>query len=279
MGERSAEDLRSAESDVAARSATFKKELGLRDLALTQILFIIGLSWVGAAGKLGPAHVVFWLLAITFFYFPSAAVVIYLNALMPLEGGLYQWAKLGFSEAAGFMVAWNLWLYVITNTSEIGLQLTTNLAYAIGPAGAWISSNKWLITLTSLLVIALLVLVSTIGLGVGKWLHNVGGIIMLAIFAALLVLPFVHVVGAICGNIIRWPRRCRCSPSSVSIFLANLALARSVDSNTSRFLPANAAAPRARSGVRSWWRRRSSPSCLFSARARSSLSFDRIKSI
>jgi amino acid transporter len=193
MGERSAQDLRNAESDVAAHSAGFKKELGLRDLALTQILFIIGLSWVGAAGKLGPAHVVFWLLAITFFYLPSAAVVIYLNRLMPLEGGLYQWAKLGFSEAIGFMVAWNLWLYVITNTSEIGLQLTTNLAYAIGPTGAWISSNKWLITGTSLLVIALLVVVSTIGLGVGKWVHNVGGIIMLTIFAVLLALPFVHV--------------------------------------------------------------------------------------
>ena len=193
MGERPADDLRSAESDVAAHSAGFKKELGLRDLALTQILFIIGLSWVGAAGKLGPAHVVFWLLAITFFYLPSAAVVIYLNRLMPLEGGLYQWAKLGFSEATGFMVAWNLWLYVITNTSEIGLQLTTNLAYAIGLSGAWISSNKWLITGTSLLVIALLVVVSTIGLGVGKWVHNVGGIIMLTIFAVLLALPFVHV--------------------------------------------------------------------------------------
>lgn len=193
MGAPYAEDLRSAESDVAAHSADFKKELGLRDLALTQILFIIGLSWVGAAGKLGPAHVVFWLLAIAFFYLPSAAVVIYLNRLMPLEGGLYQWAKLGFSEAAGFMVAWNLWLYVITNTSEIGLQLTTNLAYAIGPSGQWISSNRWLITLTSLFVIALLVIVSTIGLSVGKWVHNVGGIIMLTIFAVLLVLPFVHV--------------------------------------------------------------------------------------
>jgi amino acid transporter len=193
MEARHADDLRKAESDVEAHSAVFKKELGLRDLALTQILFIVGLSWVGAAGKLGPAHVVFWLLAITFFYFPSAAVVIYLNGLMPLEGGLYQWAKLGFSEAAGFMVAWNLWLYVIMNTSEIGLQLTTNLAYTMGPSGEWISSNKWMITGGSLFVIVLLVVVSTIGLGVGKWVHNVGGVIMLAIFAALLALPFVHV--------------------------------------------------------------------------------------
>ncbi|HMJ05647.1 MAG TPA: APC family permease [Chthoniobacterales bacterium] len=188
-----AENLRAGEERVEERSAEFKKELGLRDLALTQILFIIGLSWVGAAGKLGPAHVVLWLLAIAFFYLPSAVVVIYLNRLMPLEGGLYQWAKLGFSEAAGFMVAWNLWLYVITNTSEIGLQLTTNIAYAIGPSGAWIAANKWLITLASALVIVLLVVTSTIGLSIGKWIHNVGGIIMLAIFAALLALPFVHV--------------------------------------------------------------------------------------
>jgi hypothetical protein len=34
----------------------------------------------------------------------------------------------------------------------------------------------------------LLVVVSTIGLGVGKWVHNVGGIIMLTIFAVLLAL-------------------------------------------------------------------------------------------
>ena len=47
---------------------------------------------------------------------------------MPLEGGLYQWAKLGFNELTGFLVAWNLWLFAILNTSEIGLQITQYLA-------------------------------------------------------------------------------------------------------------------------------------------------------
>ena len=65
----------------------------------------------------------FWLLALVLFYLPSAAVVMYLNRLMPLEGGLYQWAKLGFNETVGFMLAWNLWLYVIVYTSEIGLAV------------------------------------------------------------------------------------------------------------------------------------------------------------
>ena len=111
----------------------------MRDLVLTQILFIVGLTWIGVAGKLGSSHVVFWLLAIALFYLPSAAVVIYLNRLMPLEGGLYQWAKLGFSEAVGFILAWNLWLYVIVNTSEIGLQSATYLSYALGPRAAWMT--------------------------------------------------------------------------------------------------------------------------------------------
>src|SRR3954463_431697 len=124
--------LLASEGEVTQHSRVLHKELGLRDLILTQILFVVGLSWVGAAAKLGPSHVIFWLLAITLFYFPSAIVVIYLNRLMPLEGGLYQWAKLGFNEAVGFLVAWNLWLFAMTNTSEAGLQLATNIAYALG---------------------------------------------------------------------------------------------------------------------------------------------------
>src|SRR6478609_5129584 len=81
-------ELARAEQRVVAHSRSLKKELGVRDLVLTQILFIVGLTWIGVAGKLGSAHVVFWLTALTLFYLPSAAVVMYLNKLMPLEGGL-----------------------------------------------------------------------------------------------------------------------------------------------------------------------------------------------
>ena len=59
---------------------------------------------------MGRAHVLFWLAAMMTFYVPLAAVVIYLNPLMPHEGGLYQWAKEGFGEI-GFVAAWNSWVY------------------------------------------------------------------------------------------------------------------------------------------------------------------------
>src|SRR6266481_4982002 len=92
------QDLHHSERDVEKHSVALRKPLGLRDLVLTQILFIVGSSWVGAAAKLGSAHLFFWLLAILLFYIPQAAVVIYLSRLMPLEGGIYQWAKLAFNE-------------------------------------------------------------------------------------------------------------------------------------------------------------------------------------
>ena len=114
-----------------------RRELGVSDLTLTQILFIVGLPWVGVAAKQGPAHVLLWLAAIVFFYLPSAAVVIHLNRAMPLEGGLYQWAKHGFNDLIGFLVAWNLWLFAILNTSEIGLQITQYFHYVLsGPTAA-----------------------------------------------------------------------------------------------------------------------------------------------
>lgn len=182
-------ELHQAEEKVEARSRALKQELGLTDLVLTQILFIVGLVWVGVAAKLGQSHVIFWLLAILLFYVPSAVVVVYLNRLMPLEGGLYQWAKLGFNETTGFLVGWNLWLYVITLTAELGLQAATHLSYTFGTSTAWMASSKCFISTLSCVLLGALTLVTVRGLGVGKWVHNAGGIVMLILFVALVGLP------------------------------------------------------------------------------------------
>src|ERR1043166_9420563 len=87
------------EQSVTERSAVLKKELGLFDLVLAQVVIVVGTIWVGWAAKLGYDQNVFWLIAIAFYYLPLAAVVIFLNRLAPLEGGLYQWAKIGFNRS------------------------------------------------------------------------------------------------------------------------------------------------------------------------------------
>ncbi|MDT7809540.1 MAG: glutamate:GABA antiporter [Acidobacteriota bacterium] len=184
------EELRREEEKVEGRSAVFRKELGLADLVLTQIVFVVGTIWVGTAAKLGDEQLFFWLLAIATFYLPLAAVVIYLNRLMPLEGGLYQWAKLALGEFVGFMVAWNLWIFAILVMSGIGLTVVTNLSYAFAGAG-WMAGSKPFITVFSCALVGVMIAISTRGLGVGKWVHNAGGVLLLLTFVALIALPFI----------------------------------------------------------------------------------------
>jgi glutamate:GABA antiporter len=184
-------ELDRAERDVEQQSVALKKPLGLRDLVFTQILFVVGSSWVGTAAKLGQAHLFFWLLAIVLFYVPQAAVVIYLSRVMPLEGGIYQWAKLAFNEFAGFMVAWNLWLLSIMVITLGGMFVTTNISYAIGDTAAWMPHSKWCVSLVSCAMVLGLGAIAVRGLSLGKWVHNIGGVAMLAVYAALIALPFI----------------------------------------------------------------------------------------
>lgn len=189
-----AHDLAAIERDVEKRSAVFKKELGLFDLVLTQVVFVVGTIWVGWAAKLGNQQNIFWLLAIVTFYLPLAAAVIFLNRLLPLEGGLYQWAKAAFNDFVAFMVAWNLWVFAISILAGIGLVVTTNISYAIGPRAGWMRSTKWFITIVSCALVFGIVGAATRGLGVGKWVHNAGGIMLMITFAALILLPLFGLV-------------------------------------------------------------------------------------
>src|SRR5258708_24662346 len=138
-------DLAAIERDVRQSSAVFKKELGLFDLVLTQVVFVVGTIWVGWAAKLGSQQNIFWLLAIVTFYLPLAAAVIFLNRLMPLEGGLYQWAKAAFNDFVAFVVAWNPLGFAISILAGIRLVVTTPIAYAVNPTE--IKDKKWVITL------------------------------------------------------------------------------------------------------------------------------------
>jgi amino acid transporter len=176
-------------SVIAATS--LKRELGLRDLVLTQILFVVGLSNFGFAARLGASHAVFWLTAIVLFYIPQAMVVIHLNRWRPIEGGLYQWAHAAFGDLGGFLVAWNLWIYAMVLMSEIGLTTVTSLSYALGPSAAWIAESKWVVASATGALVVGLALVSVLGLSVGKWIYNAGGVCVVVLVGALIAANFV----------------------------------------------------------------------------------------
>jgi len=69
--------------------------------------------------------------------------------------------------------------------------VTTNISYAIGESAAWMPNSKWCVSLLSSALVIGLGWTAVRGLALGKWVHNVGGLVMLLVYGALIALPFI----------------------------------------------------------------------------------------
>jgi len=188
--------LKTVEAEGLSHSAGLRRELNLFDLVLAQILLVVVPDFFGTAVKAGPAHVVLWLTAMALFFVPLALIVSHLNRLMPLEGGLYEWARLAFGDRIGFLVAWNLWLFIALYVAVIGLVTSTFLAYAV-PSLSWMADNRWAVLAASVVLIAAQMILAAIGFRVGKWFNNAGSVAVLITVALLVSLPLVNRHGTV----------------------------------------------------------------------------------
>jgi glutamate:GABA antiporter len=176
-------------------SHQLSRQLSLRDLVFSQVLSVVGSSWVGIAAGLGAAQTFFWVLAMSLFYLPMAVAVYFLNRELPLEGGLYVWARKAFGDTIGFLVAWNIWAYGLSTIATIFSQLPSEFAYMIGPKAAWVPDNHLVVLSVLTLLLAALALSAFRGLALGKWIHNISSISIMLAFALLIVAPlwaFLH---------------------------------------------------------------------------------------
>jgi amino acid transporter len=180
---------------------SLKRQLRLSDLILTQVLFVVGTSWVGTAAGLERGHALTWMTAMLVFYLPMAASVICLNRQMPLEGGLYVWARQGFGDFPGFLVAWNIWVYSIGVAAEILYAMPTEVAYLIGPSASWLPESRSLSLAIVFAILLIIAMAAVRGLAVGKWFQTVGGAALLAVFTLLILLPAIALLR---GQPIAW---------------------------------------------------------------------------
>jgi len=165
------------------------RQLSLRDLVLSQVLVVVGSSWVGIAAGLAHAQAFVWLLAFAAFYFPMGSAVYYLNRELPLEGGLYEWTRQAFGNTAGFLVAWNIWAYALSSIATILFQIPTEFAFMIGPRAAWVPEHHAVVFCFLIITLTALALSAVRGLALGKWIHNFSGATMIAAFATLILAP------------------------------------------------------------------------------------------
>jgi amino acid transporter len=171
-----------------ARSASLTRELRLTDLVLLQVLLIVGLPWIGYAAKAGGAHVVLWLLAIPLFFLPLAGTVVYLSRRMPLEGGVYQWVKIGISPFAGFQAGWNYAFFLIFFYANSGSVVANSIAYLLGPRYDWMNSDKPLLIAINVAFFAVVLAINIRGLHLARWITGAGGALIIGLYLLVIAL-------------------------------------------------------------------------------------------
>ncbi len=157
-----------------------------------QILLVVGVTWIGIAGRQGGTHVVFWLAAVLFFFVPSAVVVTWCVKIWPQEGGVYQWTRHALGPFAGFLSAWNFAVWALLAVSNIGLMTSTSLAYCLGPRYAWVAESHALITTFNFALFAVVLLICVPGFGIGKYVSHFGTAMMILVNLLLVALLFLH---------------------------------------------------------------------------------------
>jgi amino acid transporter len=171
-----------------------RKSMGFWDVLLFNIATVLGPRWIAAAGHNGTSSISLWILAAVFFFLPGALVINELSSRFPEEGGLYVWSREAFGDFHGFIAGWTYWIYTVFYFPGLLLASASMSAYIIGGRGAELAQNRTFLLAVSLAMLLVAVLLNIIGLNVGKWLQNAGGVgtyvplLMLGGVAALVVL-------------------------------------------------------------------------------------------
>jgi glutamate:GABA antiporter len=152
------------------------REMGFWDVLLFNIATVLGPRWIAAAAHNGTSSISLWVFAAVLFFVPMAMVINELSSRFPEEGGLYVWSKEAFGDFHGFVAGWTYWIYTIFYFPGLLLASAAMSAYVLGGKGAELAQSRTFLLVGSLALLAVAVLLNLIGLNIGKWLQNAGGV-------------------------------------------------------------------------------------------------------
>ncbi len=177
--------------DARDSKSQLRKSMGFWDVLLFNIAAVLGPRWIAAAGHNGTSSISLWVLAAVFFFVPGALVINELSSRFPEEGGLYAWARDAFGPFHGFIAGWTYWIYTVFYFPGLLLASASMSAYISTSHGAALAQNRSFLIWVSMALLLIAALLNMIGLNIGKWLQNAGGV---GTYLPLMILAGVAVV-------------------------------------------------------------------------------------
>src|SRR3954452_4197802 len=152
------------------------RALGRRDLVLLFVVAVFNLNVVPSIAANGGATVWLWIGSLILFFWPQGIAVIELAHRYPGEGGVYLWAREVFGDFHGFLSGWWYWTNNMLYVPTVMLYFVGVSVYVLGGGHQALADNKMFALTASVGLLVLLTILNIVGLGVGKWLNNLGGI-------------------------------------------------------------------------------------------------------
>jgi glutamate:GABA antiporter len=161
---------------VTPQAPSLRRVLGRWDLVLLFVVAVFNLNVVPSIAANGGVTVWLWIISLVLFFWPQGIAVIELAHRYPGEGGVYLWAKEVFGDFHGFLSGWCYWTNNMMYVPTIMLYFVGVFVFVLGAGHESLADNKSFTLTASLVLLFLLVVLNVLGLGVGKWLNNLGAI-------------------------------------------------------------------------------------------------------
>ncbi|HEV7966743.1 MAG TPA: APC family permease [Candidatus Acidoferrales bacterium] len=165
-----------ATPNVSDAKHQLRRVMGFWDVLLFCIATVLGPRWIAAAARNGQSSISLWILAALLFFVPTAYVVVELSTRFPEEGGLYVWTKMAFGDFHGFVAGWTYWIYTVFYFPGLLLASAAMSAYVGGAGAAWMAQSRTFLLAGSFVMLVVAVWLNIVGLHIGKWLQNAGGV-------------------------------------------------------------------------------------------------------
>lgn len=164
------------------------RTLRQRDMVLFTVSAILLLDTLTAAASVGAPSLFWWLLLGLVFFVPFALICAEMGCAYPEQGGIYAWIRDAYGGRWGARATWCYWVNTAVWMPAIFIlfagvfkqmffpDLSLGWQIAIGIGLTWLA-----------------VLVNVVTLEVGKWIPNLGAILKVLIFLAIIVGAIIHV--------------------------------------------------------------------------------------
>lgn len=164
------------------------KTLRQRDMVLFTVSAILLLDTLTAAASVGAPSVFWWMFLGFIFFIPFGLICAEMGCAYPEQGGIYAWIRDSFGGRWASRATWCYWVNTAVWMPAIFILFAGVFKQMFFPE----LSMAWQIGI-GIVLTWVAVIVNVITLDVGKWIPNLGAILKVIIFLAIIIGAFTYI--------------------------------------------------------------------------------------